>query len=141
MGDFEGHGKSIVSHTCCMYADKAAPGTYLTEDKFEDYTTQGFINGRTGGLQADKGMWRAPEGRTPDIQAVLHTDPYGEYRNTGLDRYMDVSSLHDAMEARKNRVQPKLTREQIEKLKKRKKDIKKKIRLHDEMEEEMRGCY
>jgi len=32
-------------------------------------------------------------------------DPNAEYRNTGLDRYMDIASLHTAMEANHSKTQ------------------------------------
>jgi len=111
-----------------------APKTYTEE--FQDYTSTGYINGRTGGLQADNGMWRAPDGRVPDIEQVYHTDPYAEYRHTGLDRYMDISTLHESMQARANRKQPKLSRKQIEKLQTRKKEIKKRIQKTKEEQED-----
>jgi len=122
---------------------KGAPESFTTE--YSTYNSTGYRNGRTGGIQADEGMWRSVDGRRPDVEQVFHHDAAGnvddgaEYRNTGLDRYMDISTLHASMEARKNRKQPKYTREQIEKLKQRKYDVKKKIRLRQEAEEDARG--
>ena len=120
---------------------KAAPDTFTTT--YETYNSTGFINGRTGGLQADQGMYRTVDGRVPDVLAVLHEDVHAEYRNSGLDRYMDVTQLHASMEARKaakRKGPPKLTREEIWDLKERKKDIKKKIRKHMEEQEDARAA-
>ena len=119
---------------------KGAPESFTTT--FETYNSTGFINGRTGGLQADQGMYRSVDGRVPDVMAVLHEDIHAEYRNSGLDRYMDVTQLHASMEARKaakRKGAPKLSREEIWDIKEKRKDMKKKIRQHAEMQEEMRG--
>ena len=87
-------------------------------------------------------MYRSVDGRVPDVMAVLHEDIHAEYRNSGLDRYMDVTQLHASMEARKaakRKGAPKLSREEIWDIKEKRKDMKKKIRQHAEMQEEMRG--
>eukprot|EP00656_Telonema_subtile_P033833 TRINITY_DN3781_c0_g1_i1.p1 TRINITY_DN3781_c0_g1~~TRINITY_DN3781_c0_g1_i1.p1 ORF type:complete len:277 (+),score=97.43 TRINITY_DN3781_c0_g1_i1:72-902(+) len=98
----------------------------LGATQYEEYTTQGFWNQRTKRFQAEEGMLSCPDYKngwdmTQDAGAV--------YRNSGLDKFCDVTQLAVQLESKaaKKKKPVKLTRKQIEKLKERKRLIKKRI--------------
>eukprot|EP00658_Telonema_sp_P-2_P005852 TRINITY_DN12209_c0_g2_i3.p1 TRINITY_DN12209_c0_g2~~TRINITY_DN12209_c0_g2_i3.p1 ORF type:complete len:200 (+),score=61.06 TRINITY_DN12209_c0_g2_i3:112-711(+) len=111
--------------------EKGVSAQALGEAQYTDYSTKGFWNARTKRFQADEGMLSCPEYK--DGRDISH-DPSAVYRNTGLERYCDVSQLAESLrqKAEKKKKAPKLSRKQIDKLKERKKAIKRRIEKEKE---------
>lgn len=102
---------------------------------YTDHVTKGFWNQRTRRFQAEEGMMTCPQYK--DGKDISHDDA-AVYRNSGLDRYCDVTQLEATLKAnaeRKRKKPQKISRKQIDAIKERKKAIKR--RIEQEREERL----
>ena len=88
----------------------------------QEYTSSGFFDIRTR-------RFRAEEGITGIVSDTLGEVSSSAYWGTGLQHHMDLSTFEQQMQAMKERKKKKLSREAVEKLKARKKKLKRKQAL------------
>ena len=118
--------KGMLSGEENTNAEHTTPGDVLQADALggdgerksqHEYASTGFFNSRTGRLQADEGM-----------PGTVSDAPTSAYSGTGLAHHMDLTTFEQQMQMMKDRKKVKLSKKQLETLKARKKEVKKKMK-------------